>query len=171
MSEPRKNRSSEMRIPTQLSRLHSRIVFTTFCSIGICLCQREDSMCASRSSQPLPILPSSFQNVEQYISMFSAFVLQEVHAQTLQSINTLPSPFLSTLVVIVFAAQRFSFATTPTRTSVFSTSIRSSRFLRSSAPTPSSFPISLALPSIPTLPSSAWRTDPRGSTFPFSTAW
>ena len=41
-----------------------------------------------RRSQPLPILPSSFQNVEQYISMFSAFVLQEVHAQTLQSINT-----------------------------------------------------------------------------------
>lgn len=39
-------------------------------------------------AQPLPILPSSFQSVEEYISLFSAFVLQEVHAQTLQSINT-----------------------------------------------------------------------------------
>ena len=114
-----------MRIPTQLSRLPFRIVFTTFCSIGICLCQRAKSMCVFRHSQPLPILPSSFQDVEQYISMFSAFVLQEVHAQTLQSINTFSFPFLSILVVIGFAAQPFSFTTTPTRTSVSSTSIRS----------------------------------------------
>lgn len=116
-----------MRIPTPPSKLPFRIVFTTFCSIGICLCQREKSMYVFRHSQPLSILPSSFQDVEQYISMFSAFVLQEVHAQTLQSINTFFLLFLSTLVVIGFAARPFSSTTTPTRTSASSTSIRSNR--------------------------------------------
>ncbi|KAK8807627.1 hypothetical protein WA171_000580 [Blastocystis sp. BT1] len=38
-------------------------------------------------AQPLPILPPSFHNVEEYIRLYLGFVLQEVQAQAIKSLN------------------------------------------------------------------------------------
>ena len=37
--------------------------------------------------QILPILPSSFQDVEEYIRLYLGFILQEMQAQAIKSLN------------------------------------------------------------------------------------
>ena len=42
---------------------------------------------AIQKSSTLPLLPTSFQNVEEYIQFYASFVLQEVQAQALKMLN------------------------------------------------------------------------------------
>lgn len=43
--------------------------------------------CVFIPSSTLPLLPTSFQNVEEYIQFYASFVLQEVQAQALKMLN------------------------------------------------------------------------------------
>lgn len=43
--------------------------------------------CVLIPSSTLPLLPTSFQNVEEYIQFYASFVLQEVQAQALKMLN------------------------------------------------------------------------------------
>ena len=54
--------------------------------IGIFSAMRIRSHFLSRR-QPLPILPPSFHNVEEYIRLYLGFALQEVQAQAIKSLN------------------------------------------------------------------------------------